>query len=358
MRPSRRRDCDFLVSNNLDFHPTDVIEDADGSLLVIDTGGWYKLCCPTSQLDKPDVLGAIYRVRKVGAAKVDDPRGLKLDWEKPEVEELVEAARRIGRPAVRRRASEAVARLGRAPSRHDPARARQLARRRRPARTATECRLEAVWTLARIDGPRPREIDPDGARRPRRDRPPGRGPRGRALARCGAAVTTFPTPHGSTRRESPRGGRGLARIGAALVAGRRSSGLWTKPIGTSRPGTGRPIDARTRADLCPDRDGDPRRHPRPAPTSRAVRRAAMIALDQMGRRPARGASPSWPSWPRPSAANREAAAWVAGHHPEWGGPMARWFARAAPVEGADRGRAGRRSPTCSRSSRRPPRSAT
>ena len=54
-------DSDFLVSDNTDFHPTDIIEDADGSLLVVDTGGWYKLCCPTSQLWKPDVLGAIYR---------------------------------------------------------------------------------------------------------------------------------------------------------------------------------------------------------------------------------------------------------------------------------------------------------
>ena len=59
-------DSDFVVSNNLDFHPTDVIEDADGSLLIIDTGGWYKLCCPTSQLVKTDVTGAIYRVRKIG----------------------------------------------------------------------------------------------------------------------------------------------------------------------------------------------------------------------------------------------------------------------------------------------------
>src|SRR5207245_1449448 len=55
----KTRDEDFVVSSNLDFHPTDVQEDADGSLLVVDTGGWYKLCCPTSQLVKPDVLGAI-----------------------------------------------------------------------------------------------------------------------------------------------------------------------------------------------------------------------------------------------------------------------------------------------------------
>ena len=61
---------DFLVSDSRDFHPTDVIEDADGSLLVVDTGGWYKLCCPTSQLAKPDVLGAIYRVRRKGGAAV------------------------------------------------------------------------------------------------------------------------------------------------------------------------------------------------------------------------------------------------------------------------------------------------
>ena len=55
---------DFLTSDNPDFHPTDVLQDPDGNLLVVDTGGWYRLCCPSSQLAKPDVLGAIYRVRK------------------------------------------------------------------------------------------------------------------------------------------------------------------------------------------------------------------------------------------------------------------------------------------------------
>ena len=73
----KTKDSDFLATDNPDFHPTDVIEDADGSLLVIDTGGWYKICCPTSQLPKPDVLGAIYRIRRAGAPKVEDPRGLK-----------------------------------------------------------------------------------------------------------------------------------------------------------------------------------------------------------------------------------------------------------------------------------------
>jgi putative membrane-bound dehydrogenase-like protein len=65
----RTTDSDLLVSDQTDFHPTDVIEDerGTGSLLIADTGGWYKICCPTSQLVKPDVLGAIYRVRKTDA---------------------------------------------------------------------------------------------------------------------------------------------------------------------------------------------------------------------------------------------------------------------------------------------------
>ncbi len=59
-------DSDLVVGLDVDFHPTDILEDADGSLLILDTGGWYKLCCPTSQLSKPDVLGAVYRLSKTG----------------------------------------------------------------------------------------------------------------------------------------------------------------------------------------------------------------------------------------------------------------------------------------------------
>jgi putative membrane-bound dehydrogenase-like protein len=65
----KTKDEDFVTSPDLDFHPTDVLEDADGSLIVVDTGGWYKLCCPTSQLHKPDVLGGIYRVRRTDRVK-------------------------------------------------------------------------------------------------------------------------------------------------------------------------------------------------------------------------------------------------------------------------------------------------
>jgi putative membrane-bound dehydrogenase-like protein len=68
----RSTDSDLLVSDQTDFHPTDVLEDAlaTSSLLIADTGGWYKICCPTSQLVKPEVLGGIYRVRKTDARAI------------------------------------------------------------------------------------------------------------------------------------------------------------------------------------------------------------------------------------------------------------------------------------------------
>ena len=74
------RNEDFLVSSDVDFHPTDVLEDADGSALVVNTGGWFRIGCPTSQVAKPEVLGAIYRVRRVDAGRVEDPRGLQIEW--------------------------------------------------------------------------------------------------------------------------------------------------------------------------------------------------------------------------------------------------------------------------------------
>jgi len=136
-------DSDFLVSDNTDFHPTDVIEDADGSLIVIDTGGWYKLCCPTSQLSKPDVLGAIYRVKRNDAPVINDARGLKLNWDKPDLKQLVE---RLGdaRPAVRKRA---LLQLGKAGTAAVPALTQSLKNMQTP-----EARAYVVWALTRIEG--------------------------------------------------------------------------------------------------------------------------------------------------------------------------------------------------------------
>jgi hypothetical protein len=61
---------EFLQLADSDVHLTDVIEDKDGSLLMIDTGGWFRIGCPASLMAKPDVLGAVYRVRGPAAQPV------------------------------------------------------------------------------------------------------------------------------------------------------------------------------------------------------------------------------------------------------------------------------------------------
>ena len=101
-------DSDFVVSDNTDFHPTDVIEDADGSLLIVDTGGWYKLCCPSSQLVKADVLGAIYRVRTTKAG-IRGRLGAEFDMSKTDPENALKLAMSPVGPTIRASALERLA---------------------------------------------------------------------------------------------------------------------------------------------------------------------------------------------------------------------------------------------------------
>ncbi len=102
---------DFLVSDDHDFHPTDVIEDADGSLLVINTGGWFRIGCPQSQISKPDIHGAIYRIRKSGTPPVQDSYGLALDWNSLSPERKIQLLN-DSRPFVQRKAIDELAKAG------------------------------------------------------------------------------------------------------------------------------------------------------------------------------------------------------------------------------------------------------
>lgn len=54
---------EFLKLNDPDIHFTDVLEDKDGSLLVLNTGGWFRIGCPASLMAKSDLLGAVYRIK-------------------------------------------------------------------------------------------------------------------------------------------------------------------------------------------------------------------------------------------------------------------------------------------------------
>lgn len=141
------REEDFLVSDDPDFHPTDVLEDADGSLLVIDTGGWFRIGCPTSQIAKPEIHGAIYRIRRTGAPALEDPRGIALNLESRAPKELA-ALLNDPRPAVR---EQAIDRLALAGAEAVPVLQPIIAERSVQTGDAVMKRRNAVWALSRMD---------------------------------------------------------------------------------------------------------------------------------------------------------------------------------------------------------------
>jgi putative membrane-bound dehydrogenase-like protein len=103
----------LVTTDDPDFRPADVIEDADGSLLILDTGSWYVQHCPTGRMRATSVPGAIYRVRRAGLKPPADPRGQKLEWNAASPDQIVA---RLGdaRFAVRDRAVEWLVKRGQA----------------------------------------------------------------------------------------------------------------------------------------------------------------------------------------------------------------------------------------------------
>ena len=90
---------EFLKIQNADVHITDVLEDRDGSLLVVDTGGWFRAGCPSSLIAKPDITGAIYRIRPKGPpAKVEPWGGFRATavWRLARDGEVAEVIKHLG----------------------------------------------------------------------------------------------------------------------------------------------------------------------------------------------------------------------------------------------------------------------
>ena len=144
----RTKDEDFFTSQDVDLHVTDVMEDADGSLLVLDTGAWYLHGCPVSRIAKPEFKGAVYRVRRKGAPRIEDPRGKKLNLDALPASEL---AKLLGdpRPAVRDRALDRLVEAGAAAVEPLMEAARES--------SSTEVRAAVVFGLGRINHPRAAE---------------------------------------------------------------------------------------------------------------------------------------------------------------------------------------------------------
>ena len=324
----KTKDIDFVTSDSPDFHPTDVMEDADGSLIVVDTGGWYKICCPSSQLWKPDVLGSIYRIRKNGAPKITDPRGLKLDWANAKSSEL---AKRLGdsRVYVQWRAMHDLGKLG---EKAVPALAPVIF-----SGKSVEARRNAVWTLARIGGAAASEQvrtamnDTDSS-----------------VAHAAIHVASLLRDKKAVGRlqgfldgsnESLRraAAEALGRIGdkSAVNALLRAAG---KPANRAAEHSliyamieiGDPAEIRAivgsalhNAGLI---EGDFQSNASKLPMKLTAQniRAGLIALDQMphGKLP--------PSWVIPLLSQdmpdlRSAAEWIVGHHPEWSQELSGWL---------------------------------
>ena len=314
---------DFLASDDLDFHPTDILEDADGSLLVIDTGGWYKICCPTSQLVKPDVLGGIYRVRRQDSPKVEDPRGLKLAWPSMTADEL---AGRLGdaRPAVRRRAIAGLAKLG-------DVGVASAAKTLRESPSA-EARRDAVWVACRVDSLDARAVVRAGLD----DREP--------------TVRQAATHSAGLRRDREATARLIEILQGDQAAGARAAAEALGRIDRPSPAVAALLRAADTVDpalrhsatfaLIEIDDPAATRVGLGSP-SPLVRRAALMALDQMegGGLTSEAVITSLAS---PVLDLKEAAWWIAGRHPEWGESVADFLrsrldsdSPPSPIDGAE-----------------------
>ncbi|MCH8217512.1 MAG: HEAT repeat domain-containing protein [Planctomycetes bacterium] len=136
-------DSDFMTSTDSDFYPTDLVEDADGSLLFCDTGAWYVDACPISRVAKPQITGSIYRIRPKRSKTVTDPWGLSLDLDALDAGNLMEHLS-DERFRVRERVLETIVARGESmiPS---------LVRAVTSASDA-QSRRQVVWALYRIGG--------------------------------------------------------------------------------------------------------------------------------------------------------------------------------------------------------------
>ncbi|MDF1741581.1 MAG: c-type cytochrome [Verrucomicrobiales bacterium] len=126
--------------NEPDSHFTDVFEDREGGLIVVDTGGWFRIGCPNSQIAKPEISGGLYRIRpKDTTAKKP---GAMPDWPRYTSEDV---SGFLDAPEfwIRDRAITELAVRG------DPA-FPELKRILEDTNTSEMARRNALWTLTRM----------------------------------------------------------------------------------------------------------------------------------------------------------------------------------------------------------------
>lgn len=298
----RTEDTDFVTSDDPDFHPTDVMEDADGSLVFLDTGGWYVDACPLSKYAKAERRGAVYRIRKAGVAKVEDPHGVNL---KLETLPSVELAQLLAdaRPAVRDRSLELLVTKGEA-----SVPALVALREQTPS---PEVRCAVVFALGRIATPAALQAvraalnDADFQVRSAAARVAGMTRDVVAVERLSEMVKRDELP---ARRQAATS---LGQIGernaapALLAAAADAQDRFVEhAIIYALIELKEPAALLTALNVAAPR----------------TRKAALIALDQMDGSPLQQGQVT-PLLAHADAELRRAAVWVIGHHKDWGGAV-------------------------------------
>ncbi|MDB6028655.1 MAG: putative rane-bound dehydrogenase [Verrucomicrobiales bacterium] len=329
-------DSVFLSCDHPDFHPTCLLEDADGSLLVIDTGGWYKVCCPTSQLYKPEVFGAIYRIRRKGAPKIEDPRGLKIDWAKSTPDQLAKFLD-DNRPYVVEKALQRFAKLDSV--------AIPTLKKALKDNNSMETRRNAIWALTRIDHADARGAIRDAFFRDdinyyvRSDDSVMRAAmHSVGLWRDMKAIDAL--AHGQSEEHAGLTDPLIAALASNGAAMRREAAeVWGR-VAQDKPFAVRHLLSsaadsfrlKNKNDRVLDHSfiyalmelNDPRTTAEGLTNSPSAQRIALVALDQMDNG---GLKPEQvtPFLLSTNTQLKEAAAWVVSHHPEWGDVLAGFF---------------------------------
>jgi putative membrane-bound dehydrogenase-like protein len=293
----------FFESKNEDFHPTDVLEDADGSLLIVETGGWFIEGCPLSQVSKPELKGSIYRVRKKNTEPVNDAYGKDLNWSSQQPDKLV-AMLEDSRPFVNDKALIHIADAGD----NAVSSLNNLLQRS----TNASARTRAIFALYRIGT----NQSVTTIRKYITDKHEDVSV---AASRCvGLYKDLGSVPQLVSALQSPSS---AARRQAATALGQIGSREAIQPLLSAAAGdSDRFVEHSIIYSLVQLNDAQQVRTGL-AHTSQKVNKAALIALDQMQGSPVQVSDVST-LLTSPDQQLRQTALWVASHHPAWAPEMA------------------------------------
>ena len=304
----RTEDEIFLSSEHEDFHPTDVLEAADGSLLVVETGGWFILGCPLSQVSKPQLQGSIYRIRRTDAAPVADPYGKDMDWESMSIADIAGLWKDL-RPFVVDRAVEALIEQG--------VEAVPMITSILQDGNSEHVRTRAVFALYRIGLPdahaaiRTALTDSHEQVRIAAARTLGMAKDQEAVD---ALIRHLQDESLAVRRQAATALRQIGNVDAI-------DPLLSAIAGTEDRFVQHAILYALISFEQPQRIAAGLKHPSPG-----VRQAALIVLDQSQHSPLKADHlTSFLASPDPKL--QETALWVASHHPEWAGAMTNYLDR-------------------------------